>query len=111
MNYHNKKFKAISTSENSSVSEEVVFHYKQQEHILSCEYSGGAIVKGQLLGVVKNDGSIKFHYHQINTDGELMTGRCKSTPELMPNGKLRLNEQWQWTSGDCSKGSSVLEEI
>ena len=39
-----------------------------------------------------------------------MTGICQSTPELLPNGKLRLHEAWQWTAGDRSKGSSVIEE-
>jgi hypothetical protein len=29
----------------------------------------------------------------------------------MENGKIRLYEEWQWTSGDQSKGSSILEEI
>jgi hypothetical protein len=29
----------------------------------------------------------------------------------MKNGKIRLHEKWQWTSGDGSKGESILEEI
>jgi len=41
----------------------------------------------------------------------LMTGTCHSTPELLENGKIRLIENWQWTSGDKSKGNSVLEEL
>jgi len=40
-----------------------------------------------------------------------MTGKCTSTPELMENGKLRLHEVWQWTSGDLSECTSILEEI
>jgi len=52
-----------------------------------------------------------MRYHQINTKGELMTGVCKSKPEILPNGKIRLRETWQWTSGDLSKGESLLVEI
>jgi hypothetical protein len=40
-----------------------------------------------------------------------MTGKCYSTPEIMDNGKIRLHEIWEWTSGDCSKGNSIIEEI
>jgi hypothetical protein len=51
-----------------------------------------------------------MRYHQVNDKGELMTGICRSTPELLPNGKIRLHEQWEWTSGDLSKGTSIIEE-
>ena len=50
-------------------------------------------------------------YHQISTEGHLMTGTCHSKPEILPNGKIKLHENWQWTSKDMSKGSSILIEI
>ena len=50
-------------------------------------------------------------YHQINIEGQIMTGLCKSTPEILPDGRIRLYEDWRWTSGDKSKGKSVLEEV
>lgn len=40
-----------------------------------------------------------------------MTGRCHSVPEVLADGRIRLHEQWQWTSGNQSKGESVIEEI
>jgi hypothetical protein len=52
-----------------------------------------------------------MRYHHVNTSGELMTGVCVSTPEVLPTGKVRLHEKWQWTSGDQSKGESIIEEI
>jgi len=51
-----------------------------------------------------------MRYHQVNQKGELMTGMCKSMPEILENGKIRLHESWEWTSGDKSKGSSIIEE-
>ena len=27
------------------------------------------------------------------------------------NGKMELSEQWEWTSGECSKGESLLMEV
>ena len=111
MNYNGKKFRPISNTANGETSEETLFIYKQDGNILSCEYSGGKIVKGHLIGIVNDAGEIDMRYHQVNISGELMTGICKSIPEIMKNGKIRLHETWQWTSGDGSKGESILEEI
>ena len=111
INYHGKQFRPASQTANSETSAETVFHYQQEGQILTAQYQGGNIVQGQLIGLVDAQGQIEMRYQQVNTAGELMTGRCTSTPEQLPNGKLRLHEQWQWTSGDQSSGSSVLEEI
>lgn len=102
---------AISNSENGEVPHQMVFHYLQQDNVLNCEYQGGEIVFGQLIGFVNAEGHIDMRYQQINKKGELRTGTCISTPERMPNGKIRLHENWQWTSGTCEKGQSILEEI
>ncbi len=111
INYHGKRFRPVSQSTNSETSEQTIFHYQQDGNILSCDYSGGKIEKGHLIGLVNEKGHIDMRYHQINNRGELMTGQCRSTPEILPNGKIRLLEEWQWTSGDGSKGTSVLEEF
>lgn len=111
INYNNKKFRPVQNSANAETSESTVFTYEQNGNILTSSYAGGQIEKGHLIGVVDNFGNIDMRYHQINRKGELMTGICQSKPELLPNGKIRLHETWQWTSGDKSKGSSILEEI
>jgi|TARA_B110000908_G_C10196779_1_gene423331 hypothetical protein len=111
MNYNDKKFKPVSNSENGEVSSDMIFHYEQTGKILTCNYQGIKILKGHLIGLVDDVGNINMRYHQINQNGELMTGTCNSRPELLKNGKIRLHEEWQWTSGDKSKGKSILEEI
>lgn len=111
INYNNKKFRALHNSDNGEVDAELVFHYQQQGNMLSCTYSGANIIQGHLLGIVADDGIIDMRYHQVNSRGQLMTGTCTSTPEIMENGKIKLHENWQWTSGDMSKGNSVLIEI
>jgi len=40
-----------------------------------------------------------------------MTGKCTSIPEILSNGKVRLHEEWEWTSGDKSRGCSIIEEL
>nr|WP_294858179.1 n-acetylglutamate synthase [uncultured Fluviicola sp.] len=111
MNYHNKKFRLVSNTENAETSKETLFLYQQTGNVLTCSYSGGQIVSGQLIGLVDSEGNIDMRYHQVNRKGELMTGICQSKPEILSDGKIRLHETWQWTSGDCSKGNSILEEI
>lgn len=111
MNYNNKKFRPVLNSENGETTEETIFEYKQVGSILTSEYQGGRILKGHLIGLVDVDGKIEMRYHQINQKGELMTGICHSTPEILKNGKVRLHESWKWTSGDLSSGKSILEEV
>ncbi|WP_299533530.1 n-acetylglutamate synthase [Ulvibacterium sp.] len=111
MNYHNKKFRPITNTSNGEVSEDLVFEYQQKGNVVTCRYQNSTIVIGHLLGLVDSEGNIDMRYHQVNTQGKLMTGICTSSPELMENGKIRLYENWVWTSGDKSKGNSVLEEL
>lgn len=111
MNYNQKKFRPISNTPNAETSEKTIFEYLQKGNILTATYSGGQIKAGHLIGLVNPNGEIEMRYHQINLQGVLMTGICFSKPEMLPNGKIRLHEAWEWTSGDKSKGNSILEEI
>ncbi len=111
MNYNNKKFQVLSNSNNGETSGETTFEYIQKGNILTSEYRGANIKCGHLIGIVSDKGIIDMKYHQVNLKDEIMTGVCTSTPVILPNGKIRLQEKWQWTSGDKSKGESILEEI
>jgi hypothetical protein len=110
INYNGKTFRPISNTENGETSNETIFRYKQDGTILTSEYEGGKIKKGHLIGLVDERGNIEMRYHQINDQDEIMTGMCKSVPEILENGKIRLHESWEWTSGDQSKVSSIIEE-
>lgn len=111
INYNNKKFSPVQNTENGETTVETIFRYEQRENILTSVYTGGQIVRGHLIGLVDENGNIEMRYHQVNTKGELMTGICHSKPKLLPNGKIRLYEDWKWTSGDKSSGKSILEEM
>lgn len=111
INYNNRFFIPKSSSENGEVGANTVFHYRQQGEIVWATYEGGQIRLGTLIAKVEEDGSLNMRYQHVNSAGELMTGRCHSTPEVLPDGRLRLHESWQWTSGDYSEGESVVEEI
>ncbi|MFT6686728.1 MAG: hypothetical protein ACJAVH_002001 [Bacteroidia bacterium] len=97
LNYDNIKFKVVSVSNSGEVSGDTVFYYRQKGNVVTCSYNGENIEAGHLLGVVDEKGCIDMKYHQVNKSGEIMTGVCKSTPELIEGGKVRLHEEWQWT--------------
>ena len=111
INYNSKYFKPVRTTANGETSTDTIFHYRQSGNVLTAEYSGGRIAAGHLIGLVNDQGHIDMHYHQVNDEGELMIGVCHSTPEILPSGKIRLHEKWQWTSGDKTSGESILEEV
>ncbi|KAF1967211.1 hypothetical protein BU23DRAFT_559550 [Bimuria novae-zelandiae CBS 107.79] len=108
--YANKTFRPASNTSNGEVDTTTLFHYHQDGPIVWAEYAGGSIKKGSLIATVKEDGSLDMRYQHVNTERELMTGKCKSVPERMADGRMRLRERWTWTSGDGSSGESVLEE-
>jgi len=110
INYDNKVFNPISNSENGEVDLSMQFVYKQSGNIVTSSYFGGRIQAGHLIALVDDHGCLDMRYHQVNAQGEIMTGICKSVPEVLPSGKIRLYEKWEWTSGDFSKGESILEE-
>lgn len=111
INYDKRIFKSVSNSGSGEVSTETRFYYRQENELVWAEYSGGEIVYGSLLAKVATDGSLEMRFQHLNKKGELMTGKCFSTPEILETGKVRLHEKWQWTCGDFSSGESVVEEI
>ena len=109
--YNDKRFRSVSNSNTGEVSEATTFHYHQNGQVISAQYEGGNIKKGNLLGKVAADGTIRMSYQHWNQADEFRAGICTSTPELLPNGKIRLHESWEWTNGIEGKGNSIIEEI
>lgn len=111
INYHDKRFRSVNNTENGEVSADTLFHYQQKGNVVFATYAGGQILQGNLVGKINEQGQIDMRYQHLNQQMEFMTGQCISTPEMLSNGKIRLYEKWQWTSGDGSTGESVIEEV
>jgi hypothetical protein len=111
INYNGRKFKSIESSAAGEVNADTEFQYRQSGNIVTGIYHGGGILLGHLLAICNENGELDMSYHHVNDKEQLMTGICRSVPELLPDGRLRLHESWQWTCGDSSNGRSVLEEI
>jgi hypothetical protein len=111
INYDNKTFASVQNSDTGEVSAETVFYYRQKDNLVWATYEGGEIVFGSLIAKVLDEDALEMRYQHLNTKGELMTGKCFSAPEILSDGRIRLYEKWQWTSGDFSAGASIIEEI
>lgn len=111
LNLDGKTFRSVATTPNGEVGAETRFRYHQSGNIVNAEYSGGVIVAGHLLAVMDDHGRLDMRYQHLNDQGELMAGKCVSTPERLPDGRLRFHETWQWLTGDRTSGQSTIEEV
>lgn len=90
---------------------ETVFEYRQAGNVVWATYRGGPVSFGTLIAAVQDDGSLDMRYQQVLGDGSIKTGRCRSVPEVLEDGRLRLHEEWHWTEGSEGAGASVVEEL
>ena len=111
IDYDGRVFRPVATAPNGEVGDGTVFRYRQRGAVVWATYQGGAVRMGTLVATVDTDGALDMRYSHVNDRGELMTGECRSVPEVLPDGRLRLHETWRWTSGDGSAGTSVIEEV
>jgi hypothetical protein len=109
IDYDGRRFRSVENSAGGEVDAATTFDYHQVGDVVWATYGGGGIRFGTLVALVAADGCLDMRYQHVNAAGQLMTGRCRSTPELLPDGRLRLHEDWQWTSG--SSGRSIIEEV
>jgi hypothetical protein len=111
VDYGGRRFRSVENSSTGEVGPETVFDYRQEGDLVWATYEGGAVRFGTLVATADPEGRLDVRYGHVNRSGELMTGECRTTPERLPDGRLRLHEGWRWTSGDRSSGTSVVEEI
>lgn len=108
---NDKVFRAVHNSESGEVGGETRFYYQQRGQLVTATYSGGAIRLGQLIAIMLDDGSLDMRYHHLNQDNVMMCGECISMPEVLPDGRIQLRENWRWHSGDALSGESLLIEL
>ncbi len=110
MNFNGKTFRALQNVASGDVSDETRFYYHQVDDYLWGSYSGGGVSAGVLIGKVIEEIKLDFHYAHYDKNGQYRTGHCQSKAEVV-DGRIRLYEEWQWTNGDQSRGSSIIEEV
>jgi len=88
-----------------------IAHYHQDQELVWAEFSGGEVLLGALTGTSAPDGELRFAYCMVRTGGEVVTGICRSVPEVLPDGRIRLTEYWRRFGAAAASGLSFLEEL
>lgn len=104
-----KIFAGVTNSGTGEVGAATRFHYRQDDDIVWAEYSGGAILRGYLVGTRTAD-TLNFRYSHVSTDRLTANGVCESRIEVLDDGRVRFHESWAWESRP-ETGTSVVEEI
>lgn len=110
VSYDRKRFRPVEHSTGGDASNETVFEYRQTGDRVWATYAGGAVEFGMLIARADIFGHLDMRYQHFAADGSVRAGRCRSTPERLPDGRLRLRERWEWTEGGHGTGTSILEE-
>jgi len=108
-NYDNRLFVGVENYDGGDLTGETLFKYYQDSNTVWGTYKGGGVVFGTLIAKLLDDGSLDMVWQYINRDGNFVSGTCRSTPEVLPDGRYRLNESWETSDG--ISGTSVIEEI
>ncbi len=110
IDFNEKKFRVIKNEgENAEVNTDTSFYFYQREGLLYTEYSGGNIKYGEMFGILQNN-NISFYYQHENMDGKIRKGKSESKIAKLPAGRIRLIDEWQWSSHEGT-GVCILEEI
>lgn len=108
IDYDGRRFRPVTDqpSEDGTVAV-----YRQSGDLLWAEFSGGHTRRGSLCGLCAEDGTLEFAYTMVRTTGEVISGRCVSTPEILADGRIRLHEQWERFGPHAATGVSQIEEV
>jgi hypothetical protein len=85
------------------------FTYHERQGVIWADYAGGDVVRGHLVGTRTGD-RLDFRYIQLKQDGTTSSGHCASTVVDLTDGRVRLEERWEWESQEGS-GTSAVEEL
>lgn len=106
---HGRRMRAVSTAATGVVSNSTLLVFEQTGDVVSARYRGGAIIDGYLIGRLEGLG-LTFRYVQADNAGNLDAGVSTGTLSQLPDGRLRLVEEFQWLTR-TERGVNVFEEI
>ena len=101
--------RVITTATHGVVGVDTIFHFRQQGEIVTAHYVGGRITAGFLAGKWES-ARLAFRYVQVADGASVDSGQSVAQVTRSPEGRLRLEECFQWESRDGS-GTNIFEEI
>lgn len=85
--------------------------YHQDGETIWAHFAGGEVVRGYLVGRCEPDGTLDLAYCQVLADSSVISGKVRSTPELLEDGRIRLHEHWERFTPTPAQGTSTIEEV
>jgi hypothetical protein len=98
-----------STASSGVVDVQTHIAFSQRGPRVIGKYQGGRVRRGVLVGAVSGL-VLKFRYLQVEASGEIHGGRSACEIVRTPDGRLRIVEQFSWTTRDGS-GTNVFDEL
>jgi len=108
MTFDGRRFRSTAP-ETTSDADTPIGHYHQTGDLVWAEFSGGSVRLGRLAGRCTPSGELIAGYVQVLADGRTISGEVVTTPTELPDGRLRLRENWRRSDG--TTGVSWLEEL
>ena len=102
------EMRAVDELSEGLITSATLFTFHESDGIVSARYAGGRILLRYLIGKSTTKG-IEFSYVQADLSGTLDTGRSTCELAVLPDGRMRLFERFQWQSRQ-GQGVNVLEE-
>ncbi len=106
MNLAGTTFRAVANSTHGTINAETEMRFTSDDGIVIGNYSGGTVTVGHVLAKRLNDGEMEMLYHSANVSGEVQAGKAHARFALDKNDQMHMYLDWQWLTGDQSKGQS-----
>lgn len=110
LSFNNKKFVLVQNSKTGKVNSETLFFYKQERDLVTADYQGGTVRYGKIIALLEND-KLDMLYQCVTDEGQLKAGKALATVSFTESQKIRLKLNWEWITGEISRGNSEYIEI
>ncbi len=103
-----RTFRAIANSANGSINTDTTLSFtEEKDGTVFGVYSGGTIRHGSVVANWRTATGLEMLYHCVTVTGELRAGHALGVIAEDPiDHRPHLYLDWQWLTGERSKGSS-----
>lgn len=98
-----------STASEVSADDPTRFAYEETDGLIWGSYTGDTVTNGRFVGTRDGDRIEIMYVHALKAGGRA-SGRGDSRIEALPDGRLRLVEEFTF-DGDDTPQTSVCEEV
>ena len=109
VDYDGLRFVGVENYDVGDFTHDTVFDYHQVGDVVWGTYVGGGVQFGVFVAVVSGGGELEMCWSYISRRNQLRTGKCRSVPQELADGRLMLREHWVTEDGEA--GESAIVQI